>query len=195
MKRKIAFKLLSAIMAFALFVGIVAPTANVFASHEPANAHNAEKEKFNYVSLGASNVNGYGMYGYVDEWAYDYPLEKANQNVYGYKSDTPDSYPVLIADKLSQKYDVTLSQLAISSMRAEEIRFLLYDDAVADKYTKWRFYNEDVANVDYSDNWFVSAGWREMGYNGVGVAPSHKEALAALRADTPARHSLNDSLV
>ena len=183
MKKKIAFKFLSAIIAFALLIGVCAPTANVFASYESAEVQTGEKEKFNYVSLGASNVNGYGMYGYVDEWAYDYPLEKANQNVYGYKSDTPDSYPVLIADKLSEKYDVTLSQLAISSMRAEEIRFLLYDDAVADKYTKWRFYNEDVANVDYSDNWFVSAGWREMGYTGVGTAPSHAEALAALRQE------------
>ena len=101
MKKKIAFKFLSAIIAFALLIGVCAPTANVFASYESAEVQTGEKEKFNYVSLGASNVNGYGMYGYVDEWAYDYPLEKANQNVYGYKSDTPDSYPVLIADKLS----------------------------------------------------------------------------------------------
>lgn len=185
-------KLTSVAVLLCMLLSIFAPTVmatteDIYVASDTAGGNagsdnsGAEKEKFNYVSLGASNVNGYGMYGYVDMWAYDYPLEKANQNVYGYKSNTPYSYPVLIKEKLSEKYDVNFSQLAISSMRAEELKFLLYDDAVADKYTTWRFYNEAVSNVDYQDNWFVSAGWKEMGYDGQGEKPTHAEALAALR--------------
>ena len=184
MKRTIVMKLISAFISLMMMLGVVAST--VFATvdgAEPETSSSNEKPKFNYVSLGASNVNGYGMFGYVEDWAYDYPLEKANLNVYGYKADTPGSYPVLLAQELSKNYDVKLSQMAISSMRAEEVKFLLYDDAVADKYTEWRFYNESDPNVSYDANWFVSAGYKEMGYDGEGAAPSHAEALAALRAE------------
>lgn len=97
-----------------------------------------ETETKSYVSLGASNVNGYGLRGYVqgdmDDAALDHTI-KDGANVLGYMSETPGSYPVLVADEL----DMDLNQLAISSMRAEELRILLDNEYMGDSYSEWRF--------------------------------------------------------
>ena len=56
----------------------------------------------------------------------------------GYTSKTPYSYPVLVAEEL----DADLDQLAISSMRVEELRILLDDEYMGDAYSEWRFVGE-----------------------------------------------------
>ena len=180
--KQICFKFISVIMVFAIMlstcaVTVMGATANAGSTEESSE----EKTDFNYVSLGASNVNGYGLRGYVPEGVYDTPLEKEKQNIYGYKVDTPYSYPVLIAEKLSENYNVNLLQMAMSSMRAEEIRFLLDESYTGDKYTKWRFYDPTTEEVSYRKNWFYGAGrleWNMMGKEG---EPTNTQALATLR--------------
>lgn len=107
---------------------------------------------FDYVVLGASMTNGYGMHGYLLEHYYEYPndLSMDGPGASGYRSDVPGSYPVLIKNELTNRgfENVTLHQLAQSSMRVEELRYLLDDSFNGDAYTRWRFY-------DQSDN----SGW------------------------------------
>ena len=135
---------MSLLLAFCLAFGMSVPA---FAAEAESSADGGGANT--YVSLGASNVNGYGLRGYIQavpgktidetyEAAALDPSIKDNANVLGYTSEAPGSYPVLIADELG--YD--LEQLAISSMRAEELRILLDDDYYGDSYSAWRFVGE-----------------------------------------------------
>lgn len=106
----------------------------------------------NYVALGASYTTGYGMSGYsgiTDEQmaklALD-PAKKDELNVFGYKKVADGSYVDLIGKELG----VTPAQLAMSSMRIEEIRVLLEKNYNGDAYTAWRFTD--------GDKWFEKAG-------------------------------------
>jgi len=151
----------------------------------------ADGNVINYVSLGASNANGYGMRGYLgpDEY-YERPLEKDGINIYGYKQKVEDSYPDLIADYFeAQGYTVNRDELAMSSMRAEELRFLLDDSYAGDAYTDWRFY--DVDGDSDSQYWFKLAGelaWHELYGSG---DPTMVEAVAALK--TSYRQAITDA--
>lgn len=109
-----------------------------------------------YVSLGASNTNGYGMSGYIS--AQDVAdiisgkVSKDDVNVYGYQKIPEGSYPDLIRDHYVGVYgenNVKIDQLAISSMRVEELRILLDDTYMGDGYSTWRFIGED--------GWFIAA--------------------------------------
>ena len=185
--RQISFKIVSLVMVLSILFGVSATT--ISASTAGLGKEEATtKEDYNYVSIGASNVNGYGMDGYLEEDVYEHPLLKEESNIYGYKQDTPGSYPVLIKEALSSKYNVNLSQLAISSMRAEEVRFLLDDSYKGDAYTDWRFY--DVPGVDRynadgtvksSQNWFYLAGALEWQAQGNNSTPTQDEAVNALK--------------
>ena len=142
MKSKISFKILSSIMAFMLMFGIFAPTVNAAVEMYELAESSVEPEIFDYVSIGASNTNGYGHRGYLPGSVTEDPLAatKATLNTYGYKSAPANAYPSLIAKELDKKYDVVnLHQLAISSMRVEELRVLLDNDYYGDAYTEWRF--------------------------------------------------------
>ena len=123
-------RLMALLLAIAMLLSVT-PVA-VFATG------GAEKNTISYVSLGASQTNGYALRGYVqgdmDKAALDQSI-KDSANVLGYLSETPGSYPVLIADHF--RYD--LNQLAISSMRVEELRVLLDNNYYGDAYTGWRF--------------------------------------------------------
>lgn len=184
MKRRIGFKILNAIVAATLIFGTIGFTASAAISGMDMRS-SAKKDEFNYVSLGASNVNGYGLRGYNFDIVYEAPLEKENNNLYGYKMDTPGSYPVLIKERLSEKYNVNLSQLAISSMRAEELRFLLDDSYTGDGYTDVWFY--DINGDGFSLNYFYGAGLLEWnnrkaaGVPGYDHEPDADEILATLR--------------
>jgi lysophospholipase L1-like esterase len=127
----------------------------------------------NYVSFGASNVNGYGLTGYMHAGVT--AENKDTANVYGYQRLPVGSYPYLIAAALNEAaggavntagYDgnikngdpfekVDVDQLAMSSMRMEELRFLLDDTYPGDSYTDWRFY--DVNGDGHTQNWFGKA--------------------------------------
>jgi len=125
----------------------------------------------NYVSLGASNVNGYGLRGYIqggdeimDAAAMDWKI-KAGANVLGYGSAATESYPLLVANALGAKLD----QMAISSMRVEEVRILLDNDYYGDSYSDWRFVGDG--------KWFDIATAHTGGVGGI----------AELRADYQAK--------
>ena len=184
MKGTIFYKVLSAIMAFAMIFGVCSTTISATTAGIADNDIDGAKEKpeLNYVSLGASNVNGYGMHGYLEEEVYEHPLLKENANIYGYKQDTPGSYPVLIKDALSSKYTVNLSQMAISSMRAEEVRFLLDDSYKGDAYTDWRFCDVEGYDKRNSQNWFKLAGELEWAAQGNTGTPTYEQAVDALKA-------------
>ncbi|MBP3334266.1 MAG: hypothetical protein J6M35_09505, partial [Clostridia bacterium] len=174
MKKSLTRKVLSFFMA-ALMVFGVASTGLVVVAQENDNT-------INYVSLGASNVNGYGMHGYLDEKVYEYPLLKETANIYGYKQDTPGSYPVLLKKFLEENgYDVNLSQMAISSMRAEEVRFLLDDSYKGDAYTDWRFCDIEGYDNRDSENWFYLAGKLEWEAQGNTSEPTYEQAVEALK--------------
>lgn len=123
----------------------------------PLMAFAAENDNtFNYVALGASNTNGYGMRGYItaDELALllSGQVNKNDVNVYGYQRKPEGSYPDLIRDYYEMIYgknNVKLDQLGISSMRVEELRVLLDESYSGDEYTGWRFTG--------SSGWFNSA--------------------------------------
>ena len=136
-------RLMALLLAIAMLLSVT-PVA-VFATGE------TEKNTISYVSLGASQTNGYALRGYVqgdmDKAALDQSI-KDKANVLGYLSETPGSYPVLIADHF--RYD--LDQLAISSMRVEELRVLLDNNYYGDAYTGWRFIKPD------GTGWFNIAG-------------------------------------
>ena len=120
----------------------------------PANAEEQTKDSFSYVSIGASNTNGYGMRGYITEEELALLLSgqvnKNDVNVYGYERTPEGAYPDLIRDHYAEIYDnVTVNQLGISSMRVEELRILLDDSYMGDDYSSWRFTG--------NDGWFKSA--------------------------------------
>lgn len=109
----------------------------------------------NYVSLGASQTNGYGLRYYLDEEVYENPAEfdKATANVYGYQRTPEGAYPYQVKKTLEKETGkaVELDQLAISSMRAEELHMLLDNEYYGDEYTAWRFYDEN------GNGWFAQA--------------------------------------
>ena len=132
-----------------------------------AFAVDADDDVMNYVSFGASNVNGYGLSGYLPNGVT--AMDKDDANVYGYQRMPVGSYPYLIAEELNKTLGGTTSayngnlketqpftkvhvdQLAMSSMRVEELRFLLDESYPGDSYTAWRFYGPG------SQNWFGKA--------------------------------------
>lgn len=110
----------------------------------------------NVVTIGASNVNGYGLRGYLkptDDYNDDTVMEaaalnsalKSGANVLGYNQAPSASYPALLKKALEEQQGniVNLFQLAISSMRAEELRILLDNNYNGDAYSAWRFIDND----------------------------------------------------
>lgn len=154
-------KLFKKVLATVLAVSLVAGSVSI-----PAKA----ADTFNYVTLGASNTNGYGLRGYITDEEINMILSgqasKNDINVYGYQRSPEGAYTDLVRDYYAGKGKaVDLSQLAISSMRAEEIRILLDDTYMGDDYSQWRFTG--------SNGWFYSAER--------GNAADNTEALANLR--------------
>ena len=170
----------AAAVLFCMLFSILAPTIMAAESADlsfVANVPDAKEEKdsLNYVSFGASNVNGYGLTGYLPDGVT--AKDKAKENVYGYQKLPMSSYPYLVANALNNKLGGTIvgdgktddlrvdqpfskvhvDQLAMSSMRAEELRFLLDTTYPGDKYTDWRFY-DILGNGDSAEgNWFGKA--------------------------------------
>ncbi|MBE6798496.1 MAG: hypothetical protein E7525_01780, partial [Ruminococcaceae bacterium] len=168
------------LLVLCMVVGLMAPAA--FAT-QVSDADN--DGVINYVSLGASNVNGYGIRGYLPGAVTEDPLaaSKADLNVYGYLRAPDDAYPAQIAAALERATgkEVVLGQLAISSMRTEEVRYLLDDTYEPDAYMDWRFtggqkwfeiaepggisalrnaYKTNIANADVIT---LDIGWNNFG--------------------------------
>lgn len=142
--------------------------------------NNGVDDKLLYVSLGASQTAGYGLAGYLPADVEADPLagNKTEMNVYGFDREPKAAYPTLVADAL----DLKLEQKAISSMRIEELRFLLDETYTGDAYMDWRFYDVFGDGYDWGVNpqqWFVTAGKEAADDDSL----SDEAALAALRAD------------
>lgn len=84
-------------------------------------------EEYNYVSLGDSVTNGYGMDGY-------------SSTVRGYKQRVPNTYPDLVAEELNADLD----QLAFSGFRAEELHYVLNEDYMGDDYLYACFFDDPL---------------------------------------------------
>lgn len=139
---KMLKKTLATLLAITMLFALCAP---VFAD----NGENSGTEVFHYVSLGASNSNGYALHGYLTEEMYANPQLSGAQtgtpgDISGYRRTPEYSYPALVRDYFTaQGYDVDHDQLAQSSMRVEELRYLIDPEFTTDAYTKWRFYDPD----------------------------------------------------
>ena len=122
-----------------MLISEASPILSIAENIEPTQ----EDDILHYVSLGASNTNGYGHHGYLDDEIYEDPLaaNKSQMNDYGYDKAPANAYPALIKDALAQSTgkEVELHQLAISSMRVEEVLWLLDDTYEPDEYMDWRF--------------------------------------------------------
>ena len=154
----------------------------------PALADESEDtEVFHYVSLGASNSNGYALHGYLTEEMYANPILSGAQtgtpgDISGYRRTPAYSYPALVKEYFeAQGYTVDHDQLAQSSMRVEELRFLLDESFTTDEYMEWRFYdpndswtwwysNLDELRADYKQS-LTEADFitYDMGLNNFGV--------------------------
>ena len=164
--KKVLKSCISLLLAACLVLGVVPATMlTAYAA--------ADDGKFDYVSIGASNTNGYGMRGYITEEELELMLSgqvsKDDVNVYGYQRTPEGAYPDLIRDYYTGVYgegNVTVNQLAISSMRVEELRILLDDTYMGDDYSSWRFTG--------SDGWFLAA--EEGGLDALRAA--YKESIA-----------------
>lgn len=135
-------------------------------------------ETLNYVSLGDSMVNGYGLDGYEYEYHCDthsdyYGCKNAGcQNIYnecsdpdctenhivwhwgnGYLQEAPESYPAMLAEYFGWE----LTQMAVSAMRVEDLHWVLeYDGNDAAQYaaanmSSWdeATWNAAFTNGDY----------------------------------------------
>ncbi len=132
-------------MLFSFGYSTVSATVSLLARADGAE----QADVISYVALGASNTNGYGHQGYLPEGVDS--TNKNQLNVFGYKKTPQTAYPSLIREALKEANPdktVELHQLAISSMRAEELRVLLDDSYYGDAYTEWRFLGDD------SQKWF-----------------------------------------
>ena len=119
--KNILFKSFKRCLALALVLCLVAGLC-------PAVFAAETEQKVKYVSLGDSMANGYGLTGYG--------------NVNGYLEESPDAYPVKVAEHFG--WDLT-HQLAMSAMRAEDLHYILeYGKENAypgDEYTRKEFIN------------------------------------------------------
>ena len=139
--KQIVTKIISMVMVFAMMLSACATTVCAVAE---ADFDTGNDGIYDYVSIGASNTNGYGHEGYLPDDVNKDPLaaSKADMNVYGYGRAPENAYPAQIAKALKTQLgvgEVNLHQLAISSMRVEELRVLLDNDYYGDEYTEWRF--------------------------------------------------------
>ena len=139
MSKQVIAMLIVLVMMFSVAVPAISAAGYIDHLHKDEAGDNT----LHYVSLGASNTNGYGHDGYLPEDIYEDPLwaSKAELNDYGYDREPANSYPALIRDALALKTgrEVDLHQLAISSMRVEEVLWLLDDTFQPDAYMNWRF--------------------------------------------------------
>lgn len=185
MTQKIFCKISAITIVFSICFSILGfSTSGVEFSFDEGK-RNGAKSDFNYVALGASNMVGYGLHGYNFEYVYEAPFEKEKDNLYGYEMDTQGSYTMLISEFLSKDHNVNLYQLGMSSLRIEELHFLLDETYKGDSYTDAWFY--DINGDGVSANWYHGAAtyeWSLLAQNdvaGYDNDPTPEELLKSLR--------------
>ena len=121
MMKKYGSKSIALLMSLIMVFSIFAPVA-ASAQEWVHDNHTHKDGPINYVSIGDSMVNGYGLDGYE--------LEDGT-NVNGFLQEVPGSYPVLFKEYLEEKSGSTvdLTQLATSALRAEDIWYIITYDS------------------------------------------------------------------
>ena len=123
--------------------------------------------QINYVALGDSTSNGYGLGDYYLRYQKHYqeghvcdnycvlkdgPITTRDQqrggNNVGYLNNASEAYPSILADKLADStgLDVNILNMSISGMRPEELRLLLDKSYMGDKYTDYRFFGDTTVD-------------------------------------------------
>ena len=168
--KKMSAKALSVFMSLLMIFSVVAPAVSA-ADWEHAHVH-GDKEELNYVSLGDSMTNGFGLFGYDYEFHADGSEHTAECDCTDYKTwtygngymqEVKDAYPSRFAAYLAGytgeiKNDqnvfeglfgkVTLSQMAMSSMRVEDLYWILNADTEDEIFasTDWSEYDVDLTD-------------------------------------------------
>ena len=106
-------KVLAFVMAMIMMLSVCTTAASA-ANWSHADHDHGEVDEINYVSLGDSMANGYGLEGY-----------NGNTGVEDYGKG---SYANLFENYLSKFADVNHAQLAMSAMRIEDLHWLLEVD-------------------------------------------------------------------
>ena len=109
-------KALSVFMSLIMLFSVVAPAVSAI---EADHNHATEKPNLNYVSLGDSMSNGYGLDGYNQDKYFDIsPVEGIGQ--YG-----EGAYTLQFEKYLAEIYNVNHSKLAVSAMLSRDLLFLV----------------------------------------------------------------------
>ena len=155
MKKRIFTRFIAVAITLVMMMSLFAPI--VSAANWTHDGHTHEKDEINYVSLGDSMTNGYGLDGYGG-WTGVYD--------YGY-----DTYPMQFEKWLEDTYfsgdsqKVNHAQLALSGMRAEDLHWLLEFDYTDEdaieianrclKIEQWKEYGEADWNAKFTtgDYW------------------------------------------
>lgn len=137
----------SGILVFILVLSLVFTQAVPAFAAEPEETTAVEKPVYNYVSLGASNANGYALYNYLGPEVYERPGLAVFKEHIAIDQIVDGAYPQLVRDWLQEELgdDVTvkLNQMAASGMRTHELRMLLDDTYYGDRFTEWRFFSQN----------------------------------------------------
>ncbi|MBR4857092.1 MAG: hypothetical protein IKU94_10785, partial [Bacteroidaceae bacterium] len=145
-------RIMSVLLALAMLLSLV-PTAVFAVEGEPEGGSSEPKETINYVSLGESMTNGFGLFGYDEgnnariTGVYDYGWDAYANLFAAYLANadfSTDGWAPNAAFGTSFEGDdktVNHAQLAMSSMRAEDIHWLLKMD--------WdKTYEEILGSID-----------------------------------------------
>ena len=155
---------LAAVTAFGGFGPAIAQAA-------PSGEGTGTTEPIHYVALGDSMTNGYGLNGYYPN-ANGVTADELNTgNVWGYKRNMyVTSYPALVADH----YGWELTNLAISGMRPEELRYLL------EMGSENAYPGDAYTNEVFVGSWerFDSAAGRVDDNGEKRISDEYKEAIA-----------------
>ena len=114
---KMSAKALSVFLSLLMIFSICAPAAMAAVDeHE-----HAEKPNLNYVSLGDSMSNGFGLDGYAQDKYFD--VFGDNEDGVGYYGE--GAYTLLFEEYLKGAYNVNHSKLAVSAMLSRDLLFLV----------------------------------------------------------------------
>ena len=153
---RMGLKVLSLIMALAMFMAVCSPVITVAANGIEDDIFDDE---LNYVSIGDSMTNGYGFDGYNQgnkddlngNGYYDDEYNFFNDvNVYG-----AGSYALQFEDYLvEQGYTVNHTKLAASALRAEDLLYLLggRETPADDWFEQVLYYTDAGENGRYGDD-------------------------------------------
>ena len=165
--------------------------------------------EINYVALGDSTTNGYGLSNYfLRQQKHTQPghvcdnncllkdgpvitrTEQRGGNNVGYLNNAAEAYPSLLAGKLEDQtgLDVNLLNMSISGMRPEELRLLLDREYMGDGYTAHMFFGDTNIGLD-ANSYFQ---WADtLTFNDAkGFVPEYAKEL---REDVKAAYGVIDS--